>query len=55
MPYPRHLDGPNGEAYAQELAFKASERRRYEAQLLRHPDPRDPDYPGEWIDEDEAE
>ena len=37
----------------QELALRDREKRRYQAELLRHPDPRDPDYPGEWQDEQE--
>ena len=35
-----------------ELVVRERFRRRYVGQLLRHPDPRDPDFPG-YQDEDE--
>lgn len=34
-----------------ELRQEAAARRRYEQQLAAHPDPRDPDYPGNESDE----
>ncbi len=40
-------DDFEGELIAQDRAS-----RQYQAELLRHPDPRDPDYPGD-IEEDE--
>lgn len=38
---------------AQELLAERQANRRYSQALLRHPDPRDPDFPE--IDEDENE
>jgi hypothetical protein len=37
----------------QELAAQVRAERRYAAQLAAHPDPRDPDYPGDWEGDDE--
>lgn len=48
MPYPHHLD----EDPDPELAAEDRETRRRLARLAAHPDPRDPDYPGD-IEEDE--
>lgn len=37
------------------MRYEDQARRRYANQLARHPDPRDPDWPGHWLDEDEGE
>ena len=37
-----------------ELLAERKSERRYLSQLSRHPDPRDPDYPGPDEDEDDA-
>lgn len=34
------------------MAYAEQAERRYQGQLARHPDPRDPDHPGEWREED---
>lgn len=50
MPYPHHLDtDPDPELDAED-----SETRRRLARLAAHPDPRDPDYPGD-IEDDEGD
>lgn len=38
---------------AHELRMDVRKRNQYERDLARHPDPRDPDYPGD--DDDEGE
>lgn len=35
---------------ADDLRAEAAAQRRYRAALTRHPDPRDPDYPGDTPD-----
>ena len=35
------------EAECDELRIQAQFERRYQRELLRHPDPRDPEYPGD--------
>ena len=42
------------ESTAAELRADDLRQRRYRAALSRHPDPRDPDYPGD-LEEEEAE
>lgn len=42
------------EITAAELRAEDLRKRRYLAALSRHPDPRDPDYPGD-LEEEEAE
>lgn len=37
---------------AQALRHQVAAQRRAQAAYLRHPDPRDPDWPGHWVDED---
>ena len=40
---------------ADDLRAESAAQRRYLAALTRHPDPRDPDYPGDVPDTDEQE
>jgi hypothetical protein len=36
----------------EELLQQRNAERRYQRELARHPDPRDPDYPGDFGDEE---
>ena len=47
-------DAAYDECTADELRAEDRCARRYQAALSRHPDPRDPDYPGD-IDDDAGE
>lgn len=40
------------EAEAQALRHQVAAQRRAQAAYMRHPDPRDPDWRGHWVDED---
>lgn len=49
----RQSDDELFDDYRNELAAEDKARRRLRNQLSRHPDPRDPDWPGHWFDSDE--
>jgi hypothetical protein len=48
MPYP-----PSNDSEAEELRLRVGREKRLAAAYLAHPDPRDPDWPGHWLDEEE--
>lgn len=46
------FDPEQAESDMAELRADRAAQRRYNAEYLRHPDPRDPDYPGDEGDEE---
>jgi hypothetical protein len=44
---------PMDETDRNELIAESKAMKRYQRQLAAHPDPRDPDYPGDLDEEDE--
>lgn len=51
---PRY-DDCDRESELAELRAEARTRRRHQAELLRHPDPQDPDHPGDYAEDDQAD
>ena len=47
MPTLPQYDEQPDQSERDELAFESRARRSYQAQLIAHPDPQDPDHPGD--------
>lgn len=47
-----HISESEYQDECDDLRYEEQTKRRYNNQLIRHPDPRDPDHP-EWIEDEE--